>query len=71
MARGPVRLEPDLRAHLNPQRRRTLRGVAWGMAARLRTPCPACACPGFGPVDVVRGVPCGGCGTPTSRVRAD
>lgn len=69
--RRPVRLEPDLRAHMNPQRRRILRRVAWGMALRLRTTCPACACPGFGPVDVVRGVPCGACGTPTSRVRAD
>ncbi|MBN9211814.1 MAG: hypothetical protein BGO45_13020 [Microbacterium sp. 71-36] len=71
LRQGAVRLEPDLRAHMNPQRRRILRRLAWGLAARLRTPCPECAAPGFGPVDVIRGVPCGVCGTPTSRVRAD
>lgn len=69
--RGPVVLEPDLRAHLNPERRRTLRRLSWMMAARLRTPCAACGCPGFGLVDVVRGVPCASCGEPTSGVRAD
>ncbi|KIC59136.1 DUF6671 family protein [Microbacterium hominis] len=69
--RGPVEIEPDLRAHMNPERRRTLRRLAWTLAARLATPCPACACPGFGQVDVIAGLPCGVCRAPTSRVRAD
>ncbi len=68
---GSIGLEPDLRAHMNPDRRRTLRHLGWVMAARLRTPCPVCDCPGFGPVDVVRGLRCAGCGSRTSRVRAD
>ncbi|MDY0829833.1 DUF6671 family protein [Microbacterium sp. BG28] len=68
---GPMGLEPDLRAHMNPERRRTLRRLGWVMAARLRTPCPACETPGFGPVDVVRGLRCAACGARTSRVRAD
>lgn len=68
---GSIGLEPDLRAHMNADRRRTLRRLGWVMAARLRTPCPACDCPGFGPVDVVRGLRCAACGAPTFRVRAD
>lgn len=68
---GPITLEPDLRAHMNPMRQRTLRRLGWQLAARLRTPCPACAAPGFGPVDVVRGLRCAACGAATSRVRAD
>ncbi|MDT3318145.1 hypothetical protein Q9S71_15060 [Microbacterium sp. KSW4-11] len=68
---GPVNLEPDLRAHRNPIRRRTLRRLAWILAARLLTPCRACGCPGFGLVDVERGVPCATCGEETASVRAD
>lgn len=68
---GPVGLEPDLRAHMNPGRRRTLRRLSWILAARLLTPCQACGCPGFGLVDVERGVPCAACGEETAAVRAD
>lgn len=68
---APIGLEPDLRAHMNPDRRRTLRRLGWMLAARLRTPCPACDCPGFGAVGVVRGLRCAACGAATSRVRAD
>ncbi|MDF2916849.1 MAG: hypothetical protein K0S70_1066, partial [Microbacterium sp.] len=69
--RGPVELEPDLRAHMNPGRRRTLRRLSWLLAARLTRLCPGCGCPGFGPVGVVRGLPCGACGNATSQVRLD
>ena len=71
VARGPVELEPDLRAHMNPERRRSLRRLSWMLAARLTCVCPGCACPGFGPVGVVRGLPCGACGNATSQVRLD
>ncbi len=71
LRRGPVVLEPDLRAHLNPERRRTLRRLSWMLAARLRTPCSVCGCPGFGLVEVERGVPCAACGEPTAQVSAD
>jgi len=71
VSRGPVELEPDLRAHMNPERRRTLRRLSWRLAARLTCVCPGCGCPGFGPVGVVRGVPCAACGNATSQVRFD
>lgn len=71
LRRGPVELEPDLRAHVNPERRRTLRRLAWQLADRLTRSCPGCACPGFGPIAVVRGLPCAACGCATSQVRLD
>lgn len=69
--RGPVEFEPDLRAHMNPHRQRTLRRLGWMLAARLTGVCPGCACPGFGLVGVVRGLPCAACGAATSQVRLD
>lgn len=69
--RGPIELEPDLRAHVNPERRRTLRRLSWLLADRLTRTCPGCACPGFGPVGVVRGLACSACGNATSQVRVD
>ncbi|MDQ1082461.1 MULTISPECIES: DUF6671 family protein [Microbacterium] len=69
--RGPVELEPDLRAHMNPERRRALRRLSWMLAARLRERCPGCGCAGFGPLGVVRGLPCAACGAATSQVRKE
>lgn len=68
---GPMTLERDLRAHHNPSRQRVLRRLAWVLAARLTTPCPACRTPGFGRVAVIRGLPCAWCGEPTRRIIAD
>jgi len=71
LRRGPVELEPDLRAHMNPTRQRVLRRLSWLLAARLTQLCPGCGCPGFGTVAVVRGLPCEACGNATSQVRLD
>lgn len=68
---GLARLETDMRAHHNPRRLVVLRRLARQLATRLATPCPQCGAPGFGPVDVERGLPCADCGTPTAAVRAD
>ena len=62
---GVALVEPDLRAHHNPSRRRVLRRLAETLARRLATPCPACTAPGFGRVDAEPGLPCRACGTPT------
>ena len=64
------RLETDMRAHLNPTRMAAIRALAGRLAARLGTLCPACACPGFGQVDVLRGLPCAACGIATQGVMA-
>ncbi|HEX2904531.1 MAG TPA: DUF6671 family protein [Jatrophihabitans sp.] len=68
---GLAVVEPDLRAHANPSRRRVLRLLAARLAERLRVACPACACPGFGRTDVERGLPCQDCGSATDQVRAE
>lgn len=62
---GLAIVEPDLRAHFNPGRRRVLSRLATALATRLATPCPACASPGFGRVGSRPGLPCRLCATPT------
>lgn len=68
---GNALLEADLRAHHNPTRRAVLRLLAHRMATRLATPCPACATPGYGRTDTVRGLPCAACATPTDLALAE
>jgi len=63
-----ARIETDMRAHLNPTRMRSLAEVAEQLGLRLASPCPACACPGWGQIDVLSGLPCDACGMPTERV---
>ena len=68
---GRALVVTDMRAHLNPTRMAVIRGLATRLAQRLATPCPACAAPGFGTADVVRGLPCGWCCEPTRLVIAE
>jgi hypothetical protein len=65
---GLALVEPDLRAHHNPGRRRVLRRLAASLARRLATGCPVCGCPGFGRVSSETGLPCRLCDTPTALV---
>ena len=64
------RLETDMRAHLNPTRMAAIRALAGTLAARLGTLCPACGAPGWGQVDLLRGLPCSSCNQPTQGVLA-
>ena len=66
---GLALVEPDLRAHHNPSRRRVLAALAVRLAHRLATVCPACTAPGFGRVDAQTGLACRVCATPTALVR--
>jgi hypothetical protein len=66
-----VRIETDMRAHLNPTRMRQISLLGGHMVERLRCRCPRCHAPGFGRVDVVTGLPCGWCGCPTAAVLAE
>ncbi|MFO1039279.1 MAG: DUF6671 family protein [Geminicoccaceae bacterium] len=68
---GKARLVTDMRAHLNPTRMAMIRTAATRLARRIACLCPACATPGFGLVDVARGLPCADCGEPTSRLIAE
>lgn len=66
---GVAWVETDMRAHLNPTRMATIRRLAFRLARRLATPCPACAAPGWGQTGTIPGLPCDFCGTPTEMVR--
>jgi hypothetical protein len=68
---GVARLQADMRAHLNPTRQRELTGLAERLARRLCQFCPACSAPGWGLVDVERGLPCEWCAYPTPLVAAE
>lgn len=63
-------VEPDLRAHHNPSRRRVLAGLADTLAHRLATACPSCGAPGFGRIGAESGLPCRCCATPTPLPRS-
>ncbi|WLR57303.1 hypothetical protein LC048_10830 [Mesobacillus subterraneus] len=65
---GMVQVATDMRANRNPTRMRVIGEVAEKMAQRLASLCPKCACPGWGVVDVIRGLPCEGCGLRTNWV---
>ena len=65
---GIVIVEPDLRAHHNPSRRRVLTSLAHTMARRLATYCPDCGAPGFGRVNTEPGLRCRVCESPTRLV---
>lgn len=69
-ATGRAIVQTDMRAHLNPTRMKSIGSIARRLALRVRRLCPRCGLPGFGPVDVVRGLACADCATPTSRIKA-
>lgn len=66
-----VTILPDYRAHKSPSRASIIRVLSERMARRLRTTCPACEAPGYGQVDIERGVPCSLCGGATQVIAAD
>ena len=68
---GRAHIETDMRAHLNPTRMASIRRLAFRLARRLATVCPACGTPGWGRIDVELGLPCMDCGTLTDLVRAE
>lgn len=63
-----VRIETDMRACLNPTRMSLIGELAHRLAKRLASQCPACCAPGWGVVDMVRGLRCEQCGAPTEMV---
>jgi hypothetical protein len=66
-----ARVETDMRAHLNPTRMRQIALLGEHLVQRLQNRCPKCRAPGFGRIDVVAGLPCRWCGTPTAAILAE
>ncbi|MBG6108837.1 DUF6671 family protein [Frigoribacterium sp. CG_9.8] len=67
----PLTIAPDYRAHRCPSRADVITTLAYRMARRLATACPECHTPGFGQLDVERGLRCSDCGQPTRVIAAD
>ncbi len=70
LAQGGVWVETDLRAHLNPTRRKVISAAAADLTHRLASLCPACGSPGWARVRAIPGRVCASCGSPTSLPRA-
>lgn len=66
-----VRVETDMRAHLNPTRMKFIEHLAQKLANRLSYHCPKCKTPGWGVVDIEAGLPCEICGSPTDEIKAE
>lgn len=69
-ATGRAIIQTDMRAHHNPTRMKSIRLISKRLALRVRRLCPGCGLPGFGPVDVVRGLGCADCEAPTPMIKA-
>lgn len=67
---GKAFVETDMRAMYNPTRMKVIQKAAIKLAGQINTNCPKCSWPGFGITEVVLGLPCGLCNTPTRSVRS-
>lgn len=65
---GLLRVETDMRAHLNPSRMAVIKELAFDLAARLSSFCPLCKTPGWGKVGEEKGLLCESCFEPSKMV---
>lgn len=65
---GQVWVETDMRAHLNPMRRRVIEQAARKLVELVRSTCPECRTPGYTVTDSRGGLPCRDCGFPTRSI---
>ncbi|PSR30723.1 MAG: hypothetical protein C7B46_17655 [Sulfobacillus benefaciens] len=68
---GLAHVETDMRAHMNPTRQQVLYELALALTRRLAALCPLCHTPGWGLVEVVKGLPCEWCGGETEWVMSE
>lgn len=70
-ATGRAMVQTDMRAHLNPTRMATIACTARWLALRIARCCSECGAPGFGLVDIERGMRCRDCRAETRLIRAE
>ena len=66
-----VRVESDMRAHMNPTRMAVIGQLAEKLAQRLSIPCPKCKLPGWGLVRLLKGLECAECDFPTEKIKEE
>ena len=70
-AHQALTVETDMRAMHNPLRMGVIAEATRKLVAKLQTPCPVCAAPGFALAERLPGLPCDHCGFPTRLPRAE
>ncbi len=68
---GKVWVETDMRADMNPSRMMVIQELAEMLAKRLSVLCPLCQSPGWGKVDIEKGLECSGCGIATELIKSE
>lgn len=58
--------ETDMRAMYNPTRMNVIEQATYKLVEKCKTNCPSCKTPGFDVIDVVKGLPCEWCSSPTN-----
>jgi hypothetical protein len=66
-----VRVESDMRAHMNPTRMAVIGQLAEKLAHRLSILCPKCKLPGWGLVRLLKGLECTECDFPTEKIKEE
>jgi len=67
---GHAYIETDMRAMYNPTRMKVIREAAEKLVNVIHSACPVCESPGFDVKEVIKGLPCGFCNTPTQTAKA-
>jgi DNA-directed RNA polymerase subunit RPC12/RpoP len=67
---GSIWLETDMRAHMNPSRMATIQQATENLLKKIHQSCPACGWPGYDVARRIPGLPCAGCGLPTTRTQS-
>lgn len=65
---GAAWIEPDRRAHRDPERMRIIELAALDLVEQLRRVCPGCGAPGYQLRERSAGMPCETCATPTEYI---
>ena len=66
---GQVFVETDMRAMHNPSRLRVIEAAIYKLIEKINHCCPSCQTPGFDVVQVIQGLPCNLCSSPTRSVK--
>lgn len=67
---GEVYIETDMRAHRNPSRMKVIQKTAQQLIETINSNCPHCKTPGFDVKEVIKGLPCEWCNSPTKSTLA-
>jgi len=65
---GQVFLETDMRAMHNPTRMAVIEEATKKLIAKIANACPSCGLPGFDVAEMIDGLPCSQCGSPTRSI---